>query len=45
MILVVPTNNPPVILTFPLIVPPVSAYLLSKASCNPLVLVMVKSPS
>ena len=35
----------PVISTSPLIVPPVSAYLLSKASCNPLVLAMVKSPS
>jgi hypothetical protein len=31
--------------TLPLIVPPVSSYLLSNAVCNPLVNAMVKSPS
>ena len=45
MTLVVPTTKSPVISTFPVIVPPVSSYLLSIAVCNPLVLAMVKFPS
>ena len=45
IILVVPTIKSPVIVTFPVIEPPVSLYLLSNAVCNPLVLDMVKSPS
>ena len=45
MTLVVPTTKSPVMVTFPFIEPPVSSYLLSKASCNPSVNAMVKSPS
>ena len=39
------TNRLPVISTSPVIAPPVSSYLLSKAVCNPLVLALVKFPS
>ena len=39
------TNKSPVIFTLPLIVPPVSSYLLSNAVCSPPVFAMVKSPS
>jgi len=45
MILVFPTNKSPVISTLPVIVPPVSSYLLSNAVCNPSVFAMVQSPS
>ena len=45
IIFVVPTDKPPVIDTLPFIEPPVSPYLLSKASCNPFVFAMVKSLS
>jgi len=45
MILVDPTTKSFVIDTLPVIVPPVSSYLLSNAVCNPLVFAMLKSPS
>jgi len=45
MMLVVPTTKSPVIFTFPLIVPPVSSYVLSNAVCNPSDFAMVKQPS
>jgi len=43
--LVVPTTKSSVIVTLPVIEPPVSSYLLSNAVSNPLVFAMVKSPS
>ena len=43
MILVEPTTKSPVMVVLPVIVPPVSSYLLSNSVCNPLVNAIVKS--